>query len=192
MAKHGPKPKSGARYPSGDLRPVKDGPTPEHARQRQQLVGSDDPKKQPFAEHELGIRFARHDITGAEFGAGRRYARLFRNAVQPLTLPSILGNLVAGGSHPLAMALLDYGADEERGAQDRADYLDARRALGRCGSRTAGIVDEIAVYGQANAGAKGEINHADFCRGLDALSRHFEVIDERARTAAKAKASLPG
>jgi hypothetical protein len=193
MSKRGPKKKPGARYPSGGLRPANDGPTDEHKARRQELVGTTDPKKQPLASYELGVRFARHDISGPEFSAGLRYARLFNQAVHPLAIASILKNLVAGGGLSLAMAAVDQlsgmethpltGAVVPIGTVAREDYLSARRALGRCGSRIAGIVDEIAVYDHPNAAAKGETNHADFCAGLDTLSRHFERADARSRAA---------
>ncbi len=178
MAKRGPKAKSGARYPSGDLRPVNDGPTPELVEHRRALVGGDE-KKQRYASYPLGVLYARRLLLSGDHYAGQRYAALFMRAVHPLTLPSVLGNLIAGGGIILAMVALD-GANEEKGAEDRSDYLAARKALGRSGAAEAMAVDDLVLYNHAPRTQKrlDQIRH-----GLDALHTHFDQVDARSRAA---------
>lgn len=189
MAKRGrPKRRAADRYPCGQPRPVSDGPTDEHKEQRHALVGADE-KRQRYAAYALGVLYMHQPppgepryITSDQHYAGWRYAAMYSRGVRPLTLPSVLGNLVAGGGYILTMAGIDDGriAGEERGAQDRLDYLLVRKALDRAGARAAAAVDDLVVH---DHGPTTQARLDDIRRGLDALHSYFEAVDARSRAA---------
>jgi hypothetical protein len=187
--KPGPKAKHKDRYPCGKARPVNDGPTPELLAKRQRLVG-DQERKQRYASYPLGVLYACHKVSSGAHYAGKRYARLFSAAVRPLTIPSILGNLVASGGLVMAMGLVDEIAGTEidpttgkiapYGTAARAAYLAARRVLERRGTIVAQSVDSLVLYEIAPRTTKRLEAIRD---GLDALHRHFEEVDARSRAA---------
>lgn len=175
MARRGRPAKAGKRYASGDLRPAVDRGTDEHREQRKRLVGDADDKR---ASYPLGVLYARRLILSGDHYAGRRYAALFARAVRPVTVPSILANLVAGGGLVMAHLLVDEMVDN--GAQDRADYLSAREALDRRGTLVAQAVDDVVIYEHAPRSDR----RLELIRdGLDALKHHFDQVDERSRAA---------
>lgn len=186
MAKHGPRPRPGERYPCGKLRPTNDGPTDEQKERRHALVGTDD-RKQRYASYALGVLYVRdpkpgekRDISSAQHYTGLRYAALFKRAVRPLVLPSILGNLVASGGFQVAMAALDQMSDGERGAADRSDYLAARQALGRHGAAVAMAVDDLVIYDHVPRTTQ---RLEKIREGLDLLHDYFDEVDRRAGAA---------
>ena len=168
MAKRGPKSKAGARYPCGKLRPETTGPTPELVEHRRALVGGDD-KKQRYASYPLGVLYARRLILSGDHYAGQRYAMLYVRGVHPLTLPSVLGNLIGIG------AALAPARDADHGAQDRLDYLAARHALNQCSFQAAMAVDDLVIHDHDPTTQR----RLDQIRsGLHALHAHFERVDE--------------
>lgn len=191
-------PKAGERFPCGDLRPADDAGTEEHRAKRLRLVGAarDTRTPQRIARHEalascpLGVLYARRKILSGEHYAGRRYAALFVKAVRPATLPSVLANLVSGGSMPMAMALLDEVAGTETdphtgeqvpyGTVARAAYLAAREALDRRGPMVAQAIDDLVIYERAPRTQRRLEVIQD---GLDALKTHFDLVDERSAAA---------
>lgn len=188
-------PKAGDRYACGKLRPVAATATDEHQAKRRALVG--EPRRartpQEIAKHEalaaspLGVLYARGLILSGDHYAARRYAMLFASAVRPLSMPSVLGNLVAGGGHTLAMALLDEMAGQERhpvtgalvpiGTWDREQFLDAHDVLESRGAHVVRAVEALVIYENPPRGQR----RLDAIRdGLDALKTHFDGVDERA------------
>lgn len=170
MAKRGRPSKAGARFASGDLRPAVDRGTDEVRQKRIALVGDDRDKR---ASYPLGVLYARGLILSGDHYAGRRYAMLFFRAVQPIIAPSILGNLVAGGNLAAAMILVDDTVDH--GAEARADYLDAREALGRRGASVAAAVDDVVIYEHEPRTTRRLEAIRD---GLDTLKQFFDRADE--------------
>jgi hypothetical protein len=189
MATRGRPRKAGERHASGDLRQAADQGTPEHQKKRIDLVGPprDTRTSQRIQRHEalasypLGVLYARRLVLSGEHYAGKRYASLFVKAVRPVTLPSILANLVSAGGLPLALALVDDAVD--KGAEDRAAYLAAREVLDRRGPLVAKVIDDLVIYEVEPRSQK----RLDMIRdGLDALNRHFELVDERTQAATSA------
>ena len=178
----GPPRKDGERHPNGQLRHDNhaDHGTPELQHKRAQAARGDDPK---FASHSLGRLYAARVVLQGDRWAGDRYALLFTLAVRPVTIASMLGNLVASGMTSMAITALAIGAEEDVAAEARRQYLAAREVLGPWEARA---VESICVYQNEMlersilAGrAKKALDH--LTGGLDKLHRHFEEADRRSK-----------
>jgi hypothetical protein len=179
--------KEAARHPNGRLvhQTEADQGTPELQARRARLSRGSDPK---LASYALGRLYAHRIVLQGDRWAGDRYATLFTLAVRPVTIASMLGNLVAGGMLPQALALLADGASEDFAAEARSQYLAARELLTPLEARA---VDAICVYQEEGlelailAGrAKRSLEH--LTSGLHKLHRHFEDSDRQSKAAKQA------
>lgn len=173
MAKHGPKRKSGARYPSGRLRPGRDGPTPELARRRLAAVGdATRPEAENYIERArsaryasclLDVLFARALIDVRDHNAGQRYAGAYRRVPHVATGFTVSRPDQIPGARPLGDTVI--GGDDSR-----SKFSAARRALEQRGARVTTVVERLLLYEQAI-----EASELPLLReGLAALDQHFQ------------------
>lgn len=191
-------PKAGERFPSGDLKPVRDAGTPEAQIKRESIVGA---AELLFALYDSRI------IADEQYEAGCLYAGLragffaapFGKAI-PLGVAEHIGLTEADDDRPRAEDRPDETEEQKRDRILRA-YSRADRALKRAGNAERRLVVEIvidrrqpnwlAVMVSALAHAKlaagnqvtvsivsGALAEAigslqAFRRGLDALAEHF-------------------
>lgn len=128
--------------------------------------------------YPLGILYATRQISSGRHYAGRRYAALFVAAVRPVSVPSILADLMGHGS------ISGYRPDMSGTGRQQIeiDYRDARQALSREGIRVVRIVDEVVVY-EDGMPASGSPRMRWLETGLGALADHFERADTIRRAA---------
>jgi len=126
--------------------------------------------------YPLGVMFARGEVTSRQHYVGRRYAAQFVAGVRPLTVPSILADLVGRG------ALQGYRPDQSGTSRPQLeiDYRSAREALGGAGLRCVRVVDQIVVYEEGSA-ITGTPKFRLLSDGLAALDAHYERVDEMRR-----------
>jgi hypothetical protein len=166
---------AGDRYASGDLKPEIDDGTEELQRHRITLVGHAGDRR---AAYPLGVLYSRRIILKGDHAAGLRYAGLFVAAVRPLTIPSLLRDLVGRGGLPLAIAVLSEEAQLERGAEIRLEYLSAHEALRQRGRDVLQAVEDVCIYEHwapviRILEGRGERDQRLIGDGLGTLERHF-------------------
>jgi hypothetical protein len=157
MAKLGRPAKPGPRYPSGDLKPVYHQGTTRLLAHRAALVGcnkADDPR----AGYPLGILHLCGLISGAEHGAGLRYARLhdlvFGRGLPSSPLAKVMAGIargVAAANEPHRVKRLIAAADHPERLQrlrEAGEELDRANAvlLGLSSRRPYHVLQNIAVY----------------------------------------------
>lgn len=126
----------------------------------------------PRASYQLGVLFARRVINSAQHYAGRRYQGIYTRGVCPPRQPSVLSNLVGGGTCGPIPTKIDVN---ERAAENRIEYLDTRTALEYYGRVVTSIVDAVTVFDFPPMPQQID----DLKSGLNALLEHFETSDKR-------------
>jgi hypothetical protein len=140
MAK-GRKRKSGERFPSGDLRQVKDHGTAELQYRRAHLAGKGDPT---LTTHPLGILFARNAIDLDQRNAGERYARLYASVIGRPTAAAVTYTGEQGGAPEI---------DPKRENHTQASLDEAQRVLKSISRKAKTLVDNVAIYDRCPAWA---------------------------------------
>ena len=138
------------------------GPTKEQAARRQRLVG---PKGDPrYAEHVLGVLYARGLIGKSALEAGHEYAVVWRMKFQA---EAEKGTSWPTGGRAGAPATTETFAER----QDRVGkkYAGAHRALRDAGRKAEAAVRRVAVFGDAVSAE----SVADLRAGLEAWARHW-------------------
>jgi hypothetical protein len=125
--------------------------------------------------YPLGVLFARGEIQPRHHYVGRRYAAAFVAAIRPLTVPSILADLVGRG------AVQFYRPDRSGTARAELEvaYRQAHDELASAGLRALRTVEDVAIYEEGSA-VPGTPRFRALIDGLDRLDRHYDTVD-RAR-----------
>lgn len=134
------------------------------------------------AAYPLGVFFAQHHVTSEQHYAGRRYLGLFVRAVcQPLSVPSVLGKMVANA--PGTVPGMSRTDDEiaKAAVEARQSYLDCRTVLKALGRGVSATVDGVVVYEEHRYRPDQLVM---LRKGLDALYAHFEKADAQKRAVA--------
>jgi len=184
LARRGRLRRNGARTKSGRLRlqvAPPDRGTPELIAKRLALTGKPDDR---LAAHALGILYRNFEISGPSLSAGLRYAALYRAAVRPPAVRSLLSHLIVSD----VSIGVDLGEGDDTPHQGRAapagcrcaqclrvQYLEVRRVLSRAGAAAAAAVDAVAVFDQLPLFPQ---RLRDLRTGLDRLAEHFEHVEK--------------
>lgn len=171
VARKGRKRKSGSRKPSGDLR--------DQPKVSPKVIAMHQPHRQAVpekhrhdqrAESPFGALVLNHVITGAQYRAGCRYARIFRRYVAAINAPSPNPPSIAGVMEPKYTSHLPDSIARDR----KLEYDAAFEYLGRAGQRAQRAVARYAVNDQFCPDAE-EIENLR--TGLSTLDEHFIEVD---------------
>lgn len=166
--------KSGARKPSGDLRPAVDHGS-EYLLARRAAVGD---AKDTRTSYVLGVLMLEGDINAKQHYAGRRYWRLYRSAAESggANVKSCLANLVGGSGGGQPSGYGPAGGSDFDDALLMSEYRAAHQAVASESQTTLNLVEAVALF---------EVNPAPhqldrLRRGLDLLYIHFKGGDRPA------------
>jgi hypothetical protein len=166
--------KARRRYPSGQLiqSSAQDRGTPQLRAKRRQLVGNADDAR---AGSLLGVLAARGLIELAEYKAGVRYAELYFCAANLPTGFALARPVLAALSRSEIVLKRSFPRTIVGSPRARIAFNEARRSVARrSGCHAAAILDDVAIFDRA-PGPAPDIE--SLRSGLDALKRHFEVLD---------------
>lgn len=173
MARRGRKRKVGQRKPCGRLKPEK-----QEKGESAQVIALRQPHRRDAppemsddqrAETPLGRLYLIGAVSSGQYAAARRYARIAALYHRDILAPRHSPPSIAGAFEPRWGRVLD----EDDAHTRKADYDSALEALEQAGRAAAYAVNRMSVYGEpcTHRGFAGLI------RGLNALERHFEIVD---------------
>jgi hypothetical protein len=132
MAKRGRPRKPGARFPSGDLKPVEDRGTSELQQRRIAALETASAALDPRTSFTWGILYARRLIATHHYLAGLSLARDWHALYPHRTPPACLGNLVPVGEGTIAIPTEESCVPDDQGKLcGRCQACFARRAKER-------------------------------------------------------------